>query len=131
MSKQVITVTGVPAAIGPYSTAVRAGDTLYVSGNIPRNPVTGQMVNGGIDAATRQVMANLRSVLTGCGLGMMDVVKTTVYLKNMDDFAAMNKIYAESFPEDPPARSTIQAAKLPADSLLEIDCIAVYPNKHG
>lgn len=129
MGKQVITVTGVPAAIGPYSTAVRAGDTLYVSGNIPRNPVTGQMVNGGIDAATRQVMANLRAVLTGCGLGMMDVVKTTVYLKNMDDFAAMNKIYAESFPEDPPARSTIQAARLPADSLLEIDCIAVYPTK--
>ncbi|MGH7143166.1 MAG: Rid family detoxifying hydrolase [Planctomycetota bacterium] len=129
MTKQVMTVTGVPAAIGPYSTAVRAGDTLYVSGNIPRNPMTGQMVSDSIEAATRQVMSNLRAVLTGCGLGLMDVVKTTVYLKNMDDFAAMNKVYAEYFSEAPPARSTIQAARLPADSLVEIDCIATYATK--
>ncbi|HTL51800.1 MAG TPA: Rid family detoxifying hydrolase [Planctomycetota bacterium] len=129
MSKQVMTPTGVPNAIGPYSIAVRAGDTLYVSGNIPRNPVTGAMVTDSIENATRQVMNNLRGVLTGCGIGLMDVVKTTVYLKNMDDFAAMNKIYAEFFTEAPPARSTIQAAKLPADSLLEIDCIAVYSTK--
>lgn len=129
MSKQVMTPTGVPSAIGPYSIAVRAGDTLYVSGNIPRNPMTGAMVTESIDAATRQVMNNLRAVLTGCGLGLMDVVKTTVYLKNMDDFAAMNKVYAEYFTEEPPARSTIQAAKLPADSLVEIDCIAVFAGK--
>ena len=126
MSKQVMTPTGVPSAIGPYSIAVRAGDTLYVSGNIPRNAMTGAMVTESIEAATKQVMSNLRAVLTGCGLGLMDVVKTTVYLKNMDDFAAMNKVYAEYFTEQPPARSTIQAAKLPADSLIEIDCIAVF-----
>jgi len=119
-----------PAAIGPYSQAIRVGDTLYTSGQIALDPSTGSVVAGGIEAQTTRVLDNLVAVLAEAGLDMAHVVKTTVYLRNMADFAAMNEIYASYLaPEGvvPPARSTVEVARLPKDALVEIDLIAVQP----
>ena len=119
-----------PAAIGPYSQAVRIGDTLYTSGQIALDPSTGSVVAGGIEAQTIRVLDNLVAVLAEAGLDMAHVVKTTVYLRNMADFAAMNEVYATYLaPEGvvPPARSTVEVARLPKDALVEIDLIAVQP----
>jgi len=123
-----VATTKAPAAIGPYSQAVRASGVLYSSGQIGLEPSTGVMVDGGIEEQTMRVLENLKSVLAEAGLDLAHVVKTTVYLKSMDDFAAMNAIYAKYFaPESvvAPARSTVQAAALPKDALVEIDVIAV------
>jgi 2-iminobutanoate/2-iminopropanoate deaminase len=119
-----------PAAIGPYSQAVRIGDLLFTSGQVALDPATGALVPGAIREQTTRVLENLAAVLREAGLTMSDVVKTTVYLKNMTDFAAMNEIYAQYLaPEGvvPPARSTVEVARLPKDALVEIDLIARKP----
>jgi len=129
-TKTMISTTQAPQAIGPYSQAVRVGDLLFTSGQIPLDPATGALVVGGIYEQTKRVLDNLAAVLEQAGLNMANVVKTTVYLKNMTDFAAMNEIYAQYFAPDgvvPPARSTVEVARLPKDALVEIDVIAMQP----
>jgi 2-iminobutanoate/2-iminopropanoate deaminase len=113
-----------PAAIGPYSQAVRAGGFLFCSGQIPMDPDTGALVEGGIEEQTDRVLKNLKAVLSAGGASLAAVVKTTVYLADLKDFRAMNGVYAGYFPGSPPARATIQAAALPAGALVEIDAIA-------
>ncbi|HTV09280.1 MAG TPA: RidA family protein [Candidatus Aquilonibacter sp.] len=126
-TKTAIATKDAPAAIGPYTQAVRSGDFLFTSGQIALDPATGQMSTGDIAEQTERVLANLRGVLTAAGLSFAHVVKTTVFLKDMRDFAAMNEIYARAFAAEgtvAPARSTMQVAALPKDALVEIDCIA-------
>lgn len=113
-----------PAAIGPYAQAVRCGGFLFCSGQIPLDPETGKIVPGGIEAQTERVLRNLEAVLVAGGSALRSVVKTTVYLADLGDFAAMNAVYARFFPGDPPARATIQAAALPAGARVEIDAVA-------
>ena len=127
--RQGIATDGAPKAIGPYSQAILAGGLLFCSGQIPLDPVTGQMVAGDIGAQTRRVLTSVGAVLAEAGASFSDVVKTTVYLVDMADCAAMNMVYAEFFPAPPPARSTIQAARLPRDARVEIDVIAVVPSR--
>ncbi len=127
-AKSAVATTAAPAAIGPYSQAIRIGNTLYTSGQVALDPATGELVAGGIEAQTTRVLENLKAVLTAAGLDFAHVVKTTVFLKDMADFAAMNALYAKSFaPEGvvAPARSTVQVAGLPKGALVEIECIAV------
>lgn len=123
--KQAINVPGAPKAIGPYSPAVRAGQWLFLSGQVPFDPATGQLIEGDIAAQTRRVLMNVGALLSASGLGYDAVVRTTVFLADMHDFAAMNAAYAEFFIEPYPARSTIQAARLPRDARIEIDAIAI------
>ena len=126
-TKTVISTTAAPAAIGPYSQAVRVGDMLFTSGQIPIDPKTGAFVQGGIHEQTTQVLENLRAILAQAGLDMTHVVKTTVFLKDMKDFAAMNEVYAKYLAPHgvvAPARSTVQVAGLPKDALVEIEVIA-------
>jgi 2-iminobutanoate/2-iminopropanoate deaminase len=129
MQKNIVRTPEAPAAIGPYSQAVSVpvGDKrmVFCSGQIALDPVTGAMVEGDVEAQTRQVLANLGAVLAAAGGSFADVVKTTIFLHSMDDFGKVNAIYAERFPFDPPARATVQAAKLPRGALVEIDAIAV------
>jgi 2-iminobutanoate/2-iminopropanoate deaminase len=125
--KFAISTPHAPAAIGPYSQAIRIGDLLFTSGQIPLDPVTGSFVPGGIVEQTTQVLLNLKAVLAEAGLGFEHVIKTTVFLKSMGDFAAMNEVYATYFAPPgtiPPARSTVQVAALPKDALVEIELIA-------
>ena len=125
--KTAISTKEAPAAIGPYSQAIRAGDTLFASGQIPLDPATGQMVSGGITEQTVRVLENVKAVLAEAGLDMVHVVKTTVFLKSMGDFAGMNEVYARYFAAQgvvPPARSTVAVAGLPKDALVEIEVIA-------
>jgi 2-iminobutanoate/2-iminopropanoate deaminase len=125
MSKQVIQTAGAPAAVGPYSQAIVAGGVVYTAGQIALVPETGELAVGGIAEQTRQVLTNLKAVLEAAGTGLEQVVQATVYLQDLNDFAAMNAVYAEFFPSAPPARSTIQAAKLPRAALVEMDCVAM------
>jgi 2-iminobutanoate/2-iminopropanoate deaminase len=113
-----------PAAIGPYSQGIRSGGFLFCSGQIPLDPATGKMVEGGIKVQTERVLENLEAVLASGGASLRSVVKTTVYLADLADFPAMNGVYGTFFPEEPPARATVQVAKLPAGALVEIDAIA-------
>jgi len=122
--KQIIATQGAPAAIGPYSQAVVSNGFAFLSGQIPLDPATGNLIDGGIEEQTARVLDNLREVLTAAGSSLADVVKTTVYLKDMGEFAAMNAVYARYFPENAPARATVEAARLPKDVRVEIDCIA-------
>ena len=124
MKKEIIRTPNAPEPVGPYSQAVKAGGTLYCSGQIPLNPSTGA-IPAGIEAQTRQVLENLGAVLKAGGADFPNVVKTTVFLKDMNDFPAMNAIYAQVFTGATPARSTVQVARLPKDVLIEIDAIAV------
>jgi len=129
--KKIIATTDAPAAIGPYSQAVRVGDMLFTSGQIPIDPKTGNLVEGGITEQTHQVLKNLGAVLAAAGVSFDHVVKTTVFLKNMGDFAAMNEVYATVFAAKgvlPPARSTVEVAALPKGSLVEIECLAKDDN---
>ncbi len=119
-----ISAPAAPAAIGPYAHAIQAGPFVFCSGQTPIDPSTGKLAEGGIDAQTKQVFANITAVLAASGLTLQDVVKSTVYLKDMGDFAAMNAIYAAAFAPHKPARTTIQAAKLPLDCMVEIEVIA-------
>jgi len=123
--KQVISTTSAPAAIGPYSQAIVSNGLAFLSGQIPLDPATGQLIEGGIEEQTVRVLDNLQAVLEAAGSSLAGVVKTTVYLKDMGEFAAMNAVYASYFTENPPARATVEAARLPKDVRLEIDCIAV------
>jgi 2-iminobutanoate/2-iminopropanoate deaminase len=116
-----------PTAIGAYSPAIRAGNLLFVSGQVPMNPATGTLVEGDIAAQTEQVMRNLSALLKAAGAGFQHVVKTTVFLANMDDFAQMNGVYATYMVDPPPARATVEVARLPRDVKIEIDLIAVLP----
>ncbi len=127
MKRRIIESPNAPAAIGPYSqaVAVEAGNLTFLSGCIPLDPKTGEMVGGGhVEAETRQVMENMKAVLAEAGLGFESVVKTTIYLVDMADFAVVNEIYAGYFGEEPPARVTVAVAALPKGSRIEIDCIA-------
>jgi 2-iminobutanoate/2-iminopropanoate deaminase len=119
-----VTTSGAPGAIGPYSQAIRAGDFLFASGQIPLDVGTGQIVPGGIAEQTHQVLKNLGAVLSAAGASYSRVVKTTVYLADMGEFAAMNDVYGTYFPAPAPARATIQAARLPRDVRVEIDLVA-------
>lgn len=123
--REAIATDGAPKAIGPYSQAIRMGGLLFCSGQIPLDPSTGQLVTGDIATQTRQVFANLGAVLQAAGAGFAHVARTTVYLADMNDFAAMNEVYASFFPSPAPARSTVQAAGLPKNARIEIDVIAV------
>jgi len=123
--KDIIATDRAPQAIGPYSQAVRAGNLVFASGQIPIDPATGEFVAGGITEQTEQVLRNLSAVFEAAGLGLAQVVKTTVFLVDMDDFAAMNEVYGKFFAQQPPARATVQAARLPRDARVEIEAIAV------
>ncbi len=127
-SKTRISSSAAPAAIGPYAQAIRAGDLVYTSGQVALDPATGELMAGGVTEQTERVCENLRAVLNEAHLNLTHVIKTTVFLKDMDDFAAMNAVYARYFaPGDvvPPARSTVQVAALPKNALVEIECIAM------
>jgi 2-iminobutanoate/2-iminopropanoate deaminase len=123
--KQALSSASAPKAIGPYSSAVRAGNLLFISGQVPADPSTGHIIEGDIAAQTRRVLDNLGALLAAGGLNFSDVVRTTVFLADMGDFAVMNDAYRSYFSEPYPARSTIQAARLPRDARIEIDAIAV------
>jgi 2-iminobutanoate/2-iminopropanoate deaminase len=122
--KKIVSTDRAPKAIGPYSQAVVANGFVFVSGQVPLDPVTGQIVAGGIAEQTARVFENIRNVLEAAGSSLDQAVKTTVYLKDMGDFAPMNEVYARYFPANPPARATVEAARLPRDVRIEIDCIA-------
>ncbi len=123
--KEIVATERAPRAIGPYSQAVRSGNFLFASGQIPIDPATGEFVAGGITEQTEQVMRNVTAILEAAGAGLQQVVKTTVFLADMDDFTAMNEVYGRFFGEDPPARATVQAARLPRDARVEIEAIAI------
>jgi 2-iminobutanoate/2-iminopropanoate deaminase len=125
MSRQAIASPAAPAAIGPYSQAIRAGGLLFLSGQIPLDPATGQIVAGGIEPQTRQVFANIAAILQAAGLSFDAVVSATVYVADMNDFAKVNEIYATYFAAPAPARATVQVARLPKDSLVEIQVTAL------
>jgi len=123
--RQAVSTEAAPKAIGPYSQAIRAGELLFVSGQIPLDPATGVLVDGDIATQTHRVFANLKAILEAGGASLDRVVRTTVYLADMDDFVAMNEVYATYFSAPAPARATVQAARLPKDARIEIDVIAV------
>jgi len=123
--RKIITAPEAPAAIGPYSHAVQVGNLLYTSGQIPLDPQTGKKVEGGIEAETRQVLKNVEAVLKAAGTEVSKVVKNTVFLTDLNDFAVVNAIYGEMFGASPPARSCVQVCALPAGSLVEIEVIAL------
>ncbi len=123
--KQIIKTDRAPRAIGPYSQAIKARGFVYASGQIPIDPATGQFVAGGITEQTEQVMKNVAAVLEAAGSGLDRIVKTTVFLADMEEFAAMNEVYARFFTSDPPARATVQAAGLPRNARVEIEVIAL------
>ncbi len=124
--KQAVSSQDAPQAIGPYSQAVRAGQLLFLSGQVPLDPATGQIVDGDIAAQTHRVFKNLGAVLAAGGRSFADVVRTTVFLADMNDFAAVNAVYGEYFTEPYPARATVQVARLPKDARVEIDLIATF-----
>jgi 2-iminobutanoate/2-iminopropanoate deaminase len=123
--KETISTENAPGAIGPYSQAIKANGMLFCSGQIPIDPATGEFVEGGVAEQTEQVFKNLTAVLKAGGSGLDGVVKTTVFLADMNDFAAMNEVYGKYFDSNKPARATVQAARLPRDAKVEIECIAV------
>ena len=122
--KKVISTTKAPAAIGPYSQAIQIGNLVYTSGQIPIDPATGNFVEGGIKEQTRQSLTNVKAILEEAGLSMADVVKTTVFMADMNDFADMNSVYAEFFAEPYPARSAVAVKTLPKGALVEIEVVA-------
>ena len=123
--KETISTEKAPGAIGPYSQAVKAGGVVYCSGQIPIDPATGEFVSNDIAEQTEQVLKNLAAVLDAAGSSLNGVVKTTVFLADMSDFAAMNEVYGRFFDQNKPARATVQAARLPRDARVEIECVAV------
>ena len=125
MEKLIISTNNAPAAIGPYSQAVKVGNLLYTSGQLAINPATGELINDDIKKATAQSLDNVKAILAEAGTSLDKVVKTLVFLKDMNDFAAMNEVYAQYFSTNPPARSCVQAGKLPKDALVEIEVIAI------
>lgn len=124
MKRQIVTSPAAPKALGPYSHANRLGNLVFCSGQLGLDPASGALVEGGIQAQTRQALANLSAVLLAANSSLQGVLKTTVFLADMNDFAAMNAVYGESFPAQPPARTTIAALALPKGALVEIECVA-------
>ena len=125
MEKEVVYSTEAPKPIGPYSQAVWAGDTLFVSGQIALDPTSGELIQGNIETETKAVLNNVIAILDKAGIGFSNIVKTSIFLKNMDDFAAVNAVYASYFTSDFPARETVQVSKLPKDVNVEISVIAI------
>ena len=125
MSKKIVATDAAPGALGPYSQAVVANGFVFCSGQIAIDPATGELISGDCAAQTRRVLDNLKAVLGAAGSGLERVVKTTVFLKSMDDFAAMNKVYAEFLTDEQPARAAVEVARLPKDVLVEIECVAL------
>jgi 2-iminobutanoate/2-iminopropanoate deaminase len=125
LMKEIVSTDKAPGAIGPYSQAIKAGGMIFCSGQIPIDPATGNIVSEDVTEQTEQVLKNLSEVLSAGGAGLGDVVKTTVFLADMNDFQAMNEVYARHFSDNKPARATVQAARLPRDVKVEIECIAV------
>ncbi|MDF2984754.1 MAG: endoribonuclease [Eubacterium sp.] len=125
MSIEIISTEKAPAAIGPYSQAVKCGNFIYTSGAIPVDPVSGEVVPGGVAEQAEQALKNVAAVLAAAGAGLENVVKTTVFIKNMNDFAAINEVYKKYFTGNYPARSCVEVARLPKDVLIEIECVAV------
>ena len=126
-TREAVTTANAPQAIGPYSQAIRAGGMLFVSGQIPIDPATGGLVEGDAAAQAQRVLTNVGEILKAGGAGFGDVVRTTLFLADLKDFAAVNEVYAQFFPAPAPARSTVEAARLPKDARLEIDVIAIVP----
>jgi 2-iminobutanoate/2-iminopropanoate deaminase len=126
--KTVVTAPDAPAAVGPYSLAIRMGEFVFVSGTVGADPESGELVSGGVEAQTHQALTNLSHVLASAGTSMDLVVKTTVFMQDLANFAAMNRIYGGFFPEAPPARSTVQVAALPIGAAVEIEAIAWIPD---
>ena len=124
MEKERIHTENAPAAVGPYSQAIRIGDFVFTAGQVALDPASGEIVGGDVAAQTEQVISNLRAVLAAAGTDLARVIKTTVFLKSMGDFAAMNAVYARHFPEPFPARSTVEVGALPKGGLVEIECVA-------
>ena len=129
--KKIVSTDKAPKAIGPYSQAIRTDTLVFTAGQIGFDPVTMEIVKGGIEAETRQALTNLKHVLESADSGLNFVVKTLVFLQDMNDFARMNEVYAELFPENPPARSTVQVAALPKGALVEIECVALLSPTRG
>jgi 2-iminobutanoate/2-iminopropanoate deaminase len=123
-----VSTKAAPAAIGPYSQGIIAGNLLFISGQLPIDPASGELIEGTIEEKTRRVLNNLRAIAEAAGAGLEDVVKTTVFLKDMNDFGAMNGVYAEYFPNSPPARAAVQVAALPKDADIEIEAVVVLPD---
>jgi len=128
--KQVVATPDAPKAIGPYSQAIKAGGLVFTAGQIPLDPITGQIVGADAAAQTDRVLKNLQAVLHAAGTNLENVVKTTIFLKNISDFAAVNEVYGRYFKNSPPARSTVQVANLPREALVEIEAIATLPGSH-
>jgi 2-iminobutanoate/2-iminopropanoate deaminase len=124
MATSVVATDKAPGAIGPYSQAIKCGNLVYTAGQIPLDPATGKLVEGDIAAQTEQVMKNLQAILEASGSSLGQVVKTTCFLTNLDDFAAFNEVYGRYFSEHKPARSTVQAVRLPAGANVEVECVA-------
>ena len=129
--KKIVSTEKAPKAIGPYSQAIRIENLVFTAGQVGLDPATMEIVEGGIEAQTRQVLTNLKHVLEAADSGLNFVVKTTVFLQSMGDFATMNSIYQEFFPENPPARSTVAVAGLPKGALVEIECVALLSPGRG
>jgi len=127
MERHVTTTADAPAAVGPYSQAIRSGDLVYTAGQLGLDPATGKLVAGGIQAQTRQALRNVQAILAASGSSMAHVVKTTVFLQDIADFRDMNEVYATFFPDAPPARSAVQVAALPLGGLVEIEAVATVP----
>ena len=127
--RQAVSTQSAPAAIGPYSQGMLCGNLLFISGQLPIDPASGELIEGTIEEKTRQALNNLRAIAEEAGAGLEDVVKTTVFLKDMNDFGAMNSAYAEYFTDTPPARAAIQVAALPKGADLEIEAVAVLSDK--
>lgn len=125
MRREPVKTTNAPAALGPYSQAIKVGEFVYASGQVAIDPATGEFIGGGIAEQTDRVLKNLSAVLEAAGSSLDQVVKTLVFLADMNDFAAMNEVYGKFFPGAPPARSTVQAARLPKDARVEIEAVAV------
>lgn len=125
MSRYVITAENAPQAIGPYSAGIRAGEFIFASGSLGVDPETGEFIPGGIEAQTRQALKNLEQVLMAGGGSLKSIVKTTVFMQDLSQFGAMNAVYAEFFPDEPPARSTVEVAALPKGAAVEIEAIAL------
>ena len=126
--RKAVSTAAAPAAVGPYSQGMLCGNLLFISGQLPIDPASGELIEGTIEEKTRQVLDNLRAVAEAAGGGLKDVVKTTVFLKDMNDFGAMNSVFAEYFSDTPPARAAIQAAALPKDADIEIEAVALLSN---
>jgi 2-iminobutanoate/2-iminopropanoate deaminase len=127
IQREIVSTSNAPAAVGPYSQAVKVGEFVFSAGQIPLDPASGKIVTGGIEAETQQVMQNLSAVLAAAGTGLENVIKTTIFVTNIADFAAVNQVYGSFFSDNPPARSTVQVAALPLGAHVEIEAVAVLP----